>query len=139
VSVVKCIAQGWRLDPLLLFGQLLTAGTATAFALEVFRLRESLATKEVNHTAPRQKVPLRRRLSYAGVSFPSMHRQRGVLQGRTEEQGEVGRWQPMQTGSRSLPQPEDQQQFQQWSGMEQQQQPQDSWQATYTGREVRVL
>ena len=41
-------SQGWRLDPLLLFGQLLTAGTATAFALEVFRLRESIAVREVN-------------------------------------------------------------------------------------------
>ena len=29
------IFQGWRLDPLMLFGELLTAGTAVAFASEV--------------------------------------------------------------------------------------------------------
>ena len=35
--------QGWRLDPLLLFGQLLTAGTATAFAVESLRLRDIIS------------------------------------------------------------------------------------------------
>lgn len=35
------IFQGWRLDPLLLFGQLLTSGTALAFAMEVLKLRQA--------------------------------------------------------------------------------------------------
>jgi hypothetical protein len=43
----------------------------------------------------------------------------------------------MQTGGRSLPQPQDQQQYQQWSSMDEQQQAgQDRWQATYDGRQV---
>lgn len=42
----------------------------------------------------------------------------------------------MQTGGRSLPQPEDQQRYQQWSGADEQQLPQDRWQATYDGRQV---
>lgn len=33
------VFQGWRLDPLLLFGQLLTAGVAASFALEALSLR----------------------------------------------------------------------------------------------------
>ena len=40
---VPLILQGWRLDPLLLFGQLLTAGTATAFAVESLRLRDIIS------------------------------------------------------------------------------------------------
>jgi len=35
------VFQGWRLDPLLLFGQLCTSGVALAFALEVFNLRRA--------------------------------------------------------------------------------------------------
>jgi hypothetical protein len=50
----------------------------------------------------------------------------------------VGRWTPAQTGGRSLPQPADQQQFQRWSGMDDQQQPQERWQPTYDGRQVRL-
>lgn len=46
--VVSCISllvggilifQGWRLDPLLLFGQLMTTGAAVSFAIEALRLR----------------------------------------------------------------------------------------------------
>merc|ERR1712157_568872 len=33
------IFQGWRLDPLLLFGQILTAGAAVTFAAEAMKLR----------------------------------------------------------------------------------------------------
>lgn len=39
--------QGWRLDPLLLFGQLLTAGAALSFGVEALRLREVIHKKEV--------------------------------------------------------------------------------------------
>ena len=39
--------QGWRLDPILLFGQLLTAGAAMSFAVETLRLREVVHKKEV--------------------------------------------------------------------------------------------
>ena len=41
------VFQGWRLDPLLLFCQLLTAGMALAFAVETLRLREEVAEAEV--------------------------------------------------------------------------------------------
>ena len=34
--------QGWRLDPLLLFCQLLTAGTALGFAVESLKLRQAV-------------------------------------------------------------------------------------------------
>ena len=36
------VFQGWRLDPLLLFCQLLTAGMALSFAVEALRLREEV-------------------------------------------------------------------------------------------------
>lgn len=36
------VFQGWRLDPLLFFGQLLTAGTAISFAVEAVRLRSDM-------------------------------------------------------------------------------------------------
>ncbi|OUS42702.1 hypothetical protein BE221DRAFT_50655, partial [Ostreococcus tauri] len=36
------IFQGWRLDPLMLFGQLLTTATAVAFATETISLRQEL-------------------------------------------------------------------------------------------------
>lgn len=41
------LLQGWRLDPLLLFGQLLTAGAALSFGVETLRLREVVHKKEV--------------------------------------------------------------------------------------------
>lgn len=41
------LLQGWRLDPLLLFGQLLTAGAALSFGVEALRLREIVYKKEV--------------------------------------------------------------------------------------------
>ena len=43
--------QGWRLDPLLLFGQLLTAGAALSFGVEALRLREIVYKKEVTFPA----------------------------------------------------------------------------------------
>ena len=36
------VFQGWRLDPLLFFGQLMTAGTAISFAVEAVRLRSEM-------------------------------------------------------------------------------------------------
>jgi hypothetical protein len=36
------VFQGWRLDPLLFFGQLLTAGSAVSFAVEAVRLRSEV-------------------------------------------------------------------------------------------------
>ncbi|EIE23111.1 hypothetical protein COCSUDRAFT_15983 [Coccomyxa subellipsoidea C-169] len=41
------IFQGWRLDPLLLFCQLLTAGTALGFAVESLRLRQEVRDIQV--------------------------------------------------------------------------------------------
>lgn len=40
-------AQGWRLDPLLLFGQLMTTGAAVSFAIEALRLRSEMYESEV--------------------------------------------------------------------------------------------
>lgn len=40
------IFQGWRLDPILLFGQLLTATAAVSFAVEAVRLRAIVAQRE---------------------------------------------------------------------------------------------
>jgi len=40
------VFQGWRLDPLMLFGQLMTAGTAVAFASETISLRQNLLDVE---------------------------------------------------------------------------------------------
>lgn len=48
------IFQGWRLDPLLMFGQLLTAGVAVTFAAEALKLR-SVITEKVR---PRNSPPL---------------------------------------------------------------------------------
>lgn len=54
--VLSCIAifaggilifQGWRLDPLLLFGQLLTAGGALSFGFEAVRLRQIVHKQEL--------------------------------------------------------------------------------------------
>lgn len=47
-TLTSCLLfQGWRLDPLLLFGQLLTAGAALSFGVEALRLREIVHKKEV--------------------------------------------------------------------------------------------
>lgn len=40
------VFQGWRLDPLLFFGQLLTATTAMSFAVEAVRLRGIIASQD---------------------------------------------------------------------------------------------
>lgn len=53
--VISCISllvggilifQGWRLDPLLLFGQLMTTGAALSFAVEALRLRNEVYEQE---------------------------------------------------------------------------------------------
>jgi len=53
--VISCISllvggilifQGWRLDPLLLFGQLMTTGAALSFAVEALRLRNEVYKQE---------------------------------------------------------------------------------------------
>eukprot|EP00873_Tetraselmis_striata_P015919 jgi/Tetstr1/436183/TSEL_025028.t1 len=43
------IFQGWRLDPLLLFGQLLTVTAAVAFAVETFNLRAQLPQSQTEY------------------------------------------------------------------------------------------
>ena len=51
----RVVLQGWRLDPLLLFCQLLTAGTALGFALEALGLRQQTQANPVRSicvTAP---------------------------------------------------------------------------------------
>ena len=40
------VFQGWRLDPLMLFGQLLTAATAISFASEAIGLRQEILDRE---------------------------------------------------------------------------------------------
>ena len=40
------VFQGWRLDPLMLFGQLLTAATAVSFASEAIGLRQEILDRE---------------------------------------------------------------------------------------------
>jgi len=52
------VFQGWRLDPLMLFGQLLTAATAVAFATETISLRQELLDVDDGDEVPR---PIRRR------------------------------------------------------------------------------
>ena len=47
LCLTSVVLQGWRLDPLLLFGQLLTAGAALSFGVEALRLREIVYKKEV--------------------------------------------------------------------------------------------
>lgn len=53
--VISCISllvggilifQGWRLDPLLLFGQLMTTGAAVSFAIEALKLRAEVYEDE---------------------------------------------------------------------------------------------
>lgn len=53
--VISCISllvggilifQGWRLDPLLLFGQLMTTGAAVSFAIEALKLRSEVYEDE---------------------------------------------------------------------------------------------
>ena len=46
------VFQGWRLDPLMLFGQLLTAGTAVAFASEAIGLRQEILDRELEAASP---------------------------------------------------------------------------------------
>ena len=46
------IFQGWRLDPLLLFGQILTTATAGAFAVEAIQLREGGAREGARGEPP---------------------------------------------------------------------------------------
>ena len=46
--------QGWRLDPLLLFGQLMTTGAAVSFGIEALKLRSQVFEAEVRTHAARQ-------------------------------------------------------------------------------------
>ena len=48
--------QGWRLDPILLFGQLLVVGAAVTFAVEAIRLR-SIVYGKVGATAGFERLP----------------------------------------------------------------------------------
>ncbi len=47
--------QGWRLDPILLFGQLLVVGAAVTFAVEAIRLR-SIVYGKVRATAGFERI-----------------------------------------------------------------------------------
>nr|YP_001019132.1 hypothetical chloroplast RF66 [Chlorokybus atmophyticus]ABM87975.1 hypothetical chloroplast RF66 [Chlorokybus atmophyticus]WKT05641.1 hypothetical chloroplast RF66 [Chlorokybus atmophyticus] len=51
------IFQGWRLDPILLFGQMLSSGTAIFFVLESIRLRY-LNNKQSGQQKERHYVPI---------------------------------------------------------------------------------
>ena len=57
--------QGWRLDPLLLLGQLLTAGAALSFGVEALRLREIVHQKEVRGVSSSVCVPSRRGVKWS--------------------------------------------------------------------------
>lgn len=46
------VFQGWRLDPLLLFGELLTAGTAAVFAVEALSLRARVMDQQSGDGRP---------------------------------------------------------------------------------------
>lgn len=49
----NCVPQqGWRLDPLLLFGQIMTTGAAVSFAIEALRLRSEQYEGEVGDCLP---------------------------------------------------------------------------------------
>ena len=65
------VFQGWRLDPLLLFCQLLTAGMAVAFAVETLRLREEVAEAEVKWME-RREAGLREESTHARSLIPSL-------------------------------------------------------------------
>ena len=56
------VFQGWRLDPLMLFGELLTAATAVAFATETISLRQEL----LNVDDEDMRRPSRRRRNTRG-------------------------------------------------------------------------
>jgi len=59
--------QGWRLDPILLFGQLLLTGSSIFFAVESIRLRQ-VATVQAKRNAPifeEEERPVSRRDVYA--------------------------------------------------------------------------
>jgi len=59
--------QGWRLDPILLFGQLLLTGSSVFFAVESIRLRQ-VATVQAKRNAPifeEEERPVSRRDGYA--------------------------------------------------------------------------
>lgn len=59
------IFQGWRLDPILQFGQLLLVGTTVFFAVESIRLR-SIATQQAKRNTPivEEDRPVSNRYSY---------------------------------------------------------------------------
>lgn len=53
------VFQGWRLDPLLLFGQLLTSGAAIYFAAEALQLRSAIAfldAERASRESPEQPI-----------------------------------------------------------------------------------
>lgn len=73
------IFQGWRLDPLLLFGQILTAAAAATFAAEAVNLRGQM-NDEIQARADRELAKERKRPG--GSSLPG--------QGSTGEDGYYG-------------------------------------------------
>ena len=61
------VFQGWRLDPLLFFGQLMTAGTAISFAVEAVRLRSEVEQVREDAAGPPGGRPRSRRAGRAGA------------------------------------------------------------------------
>jgi hypothetical protein len=88
------VFQGWRLDPLLFFGQLLTAGSALSFGVEAVRLRGELRDSK-DAAAPPGTPGGRRRRRGRGAEPASALPQPGAAPryGRwAGEDDEAGAW-----------------------------------------------
>lgn len=76
------IFQGWRLDPLMLFGQLLTTATAVAFATETISLRQELLNAEdagnLGGTTERWKGSIRKKTATNAVASARERSKRGL-------------------------------------------------------------
>ena len=68
------IFQGWRLDPILLFGQMLSSGTAIFFLLEAIQLREQKNISSDEKTNFTKKINLVKDLDKENFSFMSKKR-----------------------------------------------------------------
>ena len=64
------VFQGWRLDPLLFFGQMMTAGTAISFAVEAVRLRSEVEQVKEEGAPPPGTRPRSRRGGRAAGDAP---------------------------------------------------------------------
>jgi len=80
------VFQGWRLDPLLFFGQLLTAGSALSFGVEAVRLRGELRDSKQAAQPPGAPGGRRRRRGGRGADAAQALPQPGSAPPR------YGRW-----------------------------------------------